>query len=80
MRLAYQRSGLPQPEHALTYALEPHTRYYWTFRARYTLDERQQATRWAFSLAPATAAGMPAGGTCDLDEIPPTNYFRFMTP
>lgn len=79
-RLVYQRTGLPQPEHTLAYDLNPHMRYYWTFRARYRFDGRPQTTRWAFSLAPAVAAGMPPGGTCDLDEIPPTNYFRFVTP
>ena len=79
-RLVYQRNGLPRPEHTLDYALEPHTRYFWTFRARYTFDARPQATRWAFSSVPATAAGMPPGGTCELDEIPATNYFRFVTP
>lgn len=79
-RLVYQGSGLSQPEHTLAYELAPHTRYYWTFRARYRLDGRAQATRWAFSLAPAAVPGMPAGGTCELDNIPPTNYFRFETP
>lgn len=79
-RLVYQRSGLSRPEHTLAYDLTPHTRYYWTFRARYRLDGRAQATRWAFSLAPAGVPGMPAGGTCELDNIPPTNYFRFETP
>lgn len=79
-RLVYEQEGLPQPEHTLTYALASHMRYYWTFRARYRLDGRPQVTRWAFSLSPATANSMPLGGTCELDEIPPTNYFRFVTP
>ncbi len=60
--------------------LEKHARYFWSVRARYKMTGKPQVTRWAFSLIPATAAGMPPGGSCDLDEIPSTNFFRFITP
>lgn len=79
-RLVYDRTGLARPEHRLEQPLAAHTRYFWSFRARYTLAGRPQATRWAYSPVPATAAGMPAGGSCDMDQIPASNYYRFMTP
>jgi len=75
-RIVYDRTGLTEPRHRLEYALEPGRRYFWTFRARYTLDGVPQVTRWAFSLAPAG----PNGGTCDIEAIPPANHYRFATP
>lgn len=75
-RIVYDRTGLTEPGHTLEYPLDPGRRYFWTFRARYTLDGVPQVTRWAFSLAPAG----PSGSQCDLDAIPPANYYRFATP
>ena len=77
-RLVYDRVGLEGPKHRLEYALEPNTRYFWTFRARYNLDGEPQVTRWAFSLAPGNPP-MPPTGSCDLDMIPDPNYYRFTT-
>jgi len=79
-RLVYDRTNLVDAKHKLEYPLNPQTKYFWTIRARYNISDKPQATRWAFSLIPSTAEGMPPGGSCDLDEIPNTNYFRFMTP
>jgi len=79
-RLVYDIRGLRQPQYNPGRALLPHTRYFWSFRARYTLGSRPQATRWAYSPVPATAPGMPAGGSCDMDQIPSSNYYRFATP
>jgi hypothetical protein len=79
-RLVCDVTGLPEPQYHLPYPLKHNTKYFWTFRARYTLRGQPQVTRWAFSLAPAIAEGMGPGGTCDLDEIPSTNYYRFTTP
>ena len=78
-RLVYDRPGLTESRHRLTYPLGPATRYFWTFRARYQLDGEPQATRWAFSLAPVNPP-MPATGSCNLDVIPDPNYYRFATP
>jgi hypothetical protein len=69
--LAYERSGLPLPEHRLEAPLVPGTRYFWTFRARYTVYGRVAATPWSF-FAPGT--------TCELAEVPDGQWHRFVTP
>ena len=79
-RLAIDVAGLSAPEYRADPPLKPGTRHFWTFRARYRLDGTEQATRWAYSSVPANGPGMPAGGSCDLEEIPATNYYRFETP
>lgn len=79
-RLVIDRAGLAWQQYRPDVPLQPDTRYFWTFRARYRLDGMPHVTRWAFSSVPATAEGMPPGGSCDLDDIPVTNYFRFVTP
>jgi hypothetical protein len=65
-------------------ALEGQTKYFWTFRARYKITGQSQVTRWAFSSIPSTATSdypvQRVGGNCDVDAIPSTNYFRFITP
>lgn len=79
--LAIDVVDLLAPEYRPEPPLKPGMRYFWTFRARYRLDGAEQATRWAYSPVPANAPGMPpAGGSCDLEEIPVTNYYRFETP
>lgn len=72
-RLVIDQTGLPAPEFTPEYPLSPAKRHFWTFRARYRLDGELQVTRWAFSVAPNVL-------TCELDDIPPTNYYRFVTP
>ncbi len=78
--LAYDRTGLIEPVHRIEYPLKAHTRYFWSFRARYRLFGKLQATRWAFSMIPATGEGIDVFHVCDMDNIPPSNYFRFITP
>jgi len=79
-RLVVDTTGLLTPAYQPRVPLAPNTRYFWTMRARYRLRGVTQVTRWAYSLVPSSAPGMPPGGSCDLDAIPPTNYFRFRTP
>ncbi|HZP93388.1 MAG TPA: hypothetical protein VFB20_10970 [Burkholderiales bacterium] len=73
-RLVYERTGLPAPEHRLETALEPGQRYFWSFRARFTVDGRPMAMRWAFY----------DPYSCDADDRAPEwsgcKYHRFMTP
>ncbi|MGD8369690.1 MAG: hypothetical protein PVG78_18770, partial [Desulfobacterales bacterium] len=78
--LVYDKTGLAEPVHRLEYPLKAHTRYFWSFRARYRLSGRPMATRWAFSMAPATGEGINTFDICNMDNIPPSNYFRFITP
>jgi len=83
-RLMYDIRGLHDPQYRPPFPMKPRTKYFWTFRARYTLAGQSQVTRWAFSSIPSNVpADYPQrrpGGTCDLDAIPSTNYFRFVTP
>jgi hypothetical protein len=79
-RLVEDATGLRAPAFRPRVPLASRTKYFWTMRARYRLGGELQVTRWAYSLVPSTAPEMPAGGSCDLDAIPPSNYFRFQTP
>jgi hypothetical protein len=42
----YRRQGLPRPEHRLEVALQPGARYFWTVRARFTLDGATRVIGW----------------------------------
>ena len=83
-RLVYDRTGLNDSQHRPIVPLKPSTKYFWTLRARYKLAGQSQVTRWAFSSMPSNVPSdypvRSPGGTCDLDAIPSTNYFRFITP
>jgi len=76
--------GLNAPQYQPAIELKPETKYFWTFRTRYQLDGQPNASRWAFSNIPSNVPGdypvRPAGGNCDIDAIPSTNYYRFKTP
>jgi len=71
--MVYSKTGLNAPEQKLETPLEPSTRYYWTFRARYTFNGKPRMTRWARSYLPWDGAD-----TC-FGQIPYTNYYRFET-
>lgn len=43
----YARDNLPEPHHALEMPLEEKQAYFWTVRARFTLDGERRATEWA---------------------------------
>jgi len=45
--LVYRQQGLVQPEHTLGTPLQPNSRYFWTVRARFTLDGKHRATEWS---------------------------------
>jgi len=46
-QVVYERTGLDAPQHTLEIPLAPGVRYYWSVRARFVIDGRQMATRWA---------------------------------
>jgi hypothetical protein len=68
--LVYEYIGLTEPLHKIEKPLEPGRRYFWSFRARFTLDGQPMTTRWA-SLR---------YGSCDRDMITEETYYRFVTP
>lgn len=74
--LVYDREGLPESSHELTRPLEPGTQYFWSVRARFKVDGRDEVTRWAF----ITNAFVG----CNVDQIPTAfdyiGYHRFATP
>ena len=69
----YTRQGIGNPKHKIEIILEQSKKYYWTFRARFRLDDQYRVTKWAHSR-------IPYGGECNLNYIPTTNYYRFKTP
>jgi hypothetical protein len=46
-RVVYERTDLEAAQHTLEVALAPGARYYWSVRARFVIDGRVMATRWA---------------------------------
>jgi hypothetical protein len=71
--LVYARSGLAAPEHRLDEALAAGQRYFWSFRAQFTIDGNPMSTQWAMF--------NPSG--CNLQQhhpIPSNRDYRFMTP
>lgn len=86
-RLVYERTGLPEPSHQVQLSLEPERRYFWTFRARFTVDGQPMATRWAFARflgswehGPRDERGAHLLEVCHSDQIDFHNYYRFVTP
>ena len=66
----YERTGLVAPEHVMEQALAPASRYFWSVRARFTLDDRPMVTRWAHYDVM----------TCFPNDIADWQYHRFITP
>ncbi|CAG9185885.1 hypothetical protein LMG23994_05954 [Cupriavidus pinatubonensis] len=52
--LIYERMGLTEPKHQLEQPLAPQTEYFWSVRARFTLDGQARTTRWNAGTANAT--------------------------
>lgn len=66
-RIIYERTGLAAPQHTLEVPLVPGNHYYWSVRARFVVDDRSMATRWA------------TPGRCYSDEVS-TGLYEFDTP
>ena len=69
-KLVYENTGMNAAKHQLEYPLKPGQRYYWTFRARFKVDNQHMATSWAF---------FDQYG-CYPDNIKDWMYYRFVTP
>jgi hypothetical protein len=69
-RPVYERTGLATPAHVVEEALAPASRYFWSVRARFTLDDRPMVTRWAhFDVM-----------SCFSNDMADWQYYRFITP
>jgi hypothetical protein len=79
--LVYEIDGLTEPSHKLDRSLKPDTEYYWTVRARFTLDGQPRASEWSLSQIPcAGARGCGRDEARQTGRIPPLNHYRFKTP
>lgn len=70
--LVYAKDGLSESRHTLEMDLQPDTRYLWTVRARFNLNQRTLVTPWSTLSSPVDVARGAA--------IPDFGYFRFRTP
>lgn len=66
--VVYRREGLPEPKDKIEINLKPHTRYFWSARARFNLDGRERVTEW--------------GTRCPFEQqlIVDSHLYRFYTP
>jgi len=86
--LVYEREGIPDTTHKIEERLLPATRYYWSVRARFTVDGNTRVSEWSLAMFPGTYGFVPFQGCTRSarDEarlrgsIPPLNYYRFQTP
>ena len=66
----YARSELPEPSHKVETPLLPAAKYFWTVRARFTLDGVTRVTPWA---------RIHGSGSSDV-VVPSRYYFGLKTP
>ena len=81
--LVYERQWLTEPFHQLEQPLKPDTKYYWSVRARFTVNGQPRVTEWSLSQIPCPP---PYGLECArgvarrTGKIPALNHYRFKTP
>ena len=73
-RLVYRRDGLSEPAHKLEQSLGSATKYFWTVRARFTVDGKRRVTEWGIILPPR-AKETPRRSP----RIPNRNFYRIET-
>jgi hypothetical protein len=81
--LVYEIDGLAEPSHKPERPLKPDTEYYWSVRARFTLDGQPRASEWSLSqlpCPPAYGVECARGVARQTGRIPPLNHYRFKTP
>jgi hypothetical protein len=79
VELIYRRQGLSQSSHKIEEPLMPSSKYFWTVRARFELDNQPRATKCGYSQLPFSSRRGLRVDPCDLNYIPTPNYYRFMT-
>ena len=72
----YERVLIPDSSHRIEASLRPLTTYFWSVRARYSLDGAQFVTPWSHSRHKIGLGNVP----CASGPIPDKRYLRFTTP
>lgn len=72
VELIYTRQGLPEPSHRIEAPLAPCTKYFWTIRARFTLDGHTRVTEWGVMGDTDLTRRLP--------RVPNPFSYRFKTP
>lgn len=70
--LAEEHGGLAEPRYQFQSPLDACAKYFWTVRARFTLDGREQATEWGVIETTDRPRWVPV--------VPDPDYYRFQTP
>ncbi|MBI3553574.1 MAG: hypothetical protein HY077_13845 [Elusimicrobia bacterium] len=70
--LVEEKSGIAEPRHQFQKELAPCARYFWSVRARFLLEGREEATEWGVVASPGRDRWVPV--------TPDPGYFRFQTP
>lgn len=81
--LAYEIEGLTEPFHKLERPLKPSTKYYWSVRARFSLDGQPRVSEWSltqFPCPPGYGFECARGVARKIGHIPTLNHYRFKTP
>jgi len=73
--VAYERGGLRETSHRLESPLKPKTEYYWSVRARFSVDGKPRVTEWSLT----TTHGQERQMAQSSGVIPPLSYYRFET-
>lgn len=72
--LIYSRRGLLEPLHTLEEPLLPSTKYFWSVRARFELDDQPRVTQWGVTEHPQYSQ------LGRLPIVPNPLHYRFKTP
>lgn len=75
LTLIYSRQGLPENNHKIENPLETCSKYLWTVRARFRIDDQTRVTEWGVSKLPWRAPSPQS-----LPYVPNPNLYRFKTP
>ncbi len=70
--LAEEHKGLPEPRYQFQSPLAACTKFFWTVRARFTLEGTEQATEWGVIQTEGRPRWVPV--------VPDPGYYRFQTP
>jgi hypothetical protein len=68
-KLVYKIDGIKVPYHAIETPLRPSTRYLWSVRAHFLMNDRPRVTEWSL-----------AGFALRNESVPNLSCFRFRTP